>query len=365
MFYEVIPHANLKHFCLDVFAGYGFAAQECEIITDVLLAADLSGFESHGVQRLVRYHREILSGMTEVGTQPEVVFETPLSAVWDAHKGMGQVVGVRAMQAAIQKAKTSGIGMVAVRNSNHYGIAGYYPNMAVKEDLMGICMTNSESIAVPTHGKSAMMGTNPIALGFPADPRPFLYDAATTVVPRGKLEVYNKNAKPLPDGWALDADGKNCCNAHEIIENIIHKTGGGIAPLGGASELLGGHKGFGLGIMVELFSGILSSGATSNYVSCTPEHSKISSFFAAMDYGLFGEKTAIRQHFSSFLQELRDSPKAEGEARIYIHGEKEFESRENKLRDGIPVNQKTKQEMREIAAHLGLDYNRYGLEAQS
>ena len=355
MSYQLYQYEKLKPFCLKVFAGYGFDPGESEIITDVLLCADLYGIESHGIQRLFRYHQEITGGVVKIGAKSTVVHETPVSAVLDANHGMGQIAGVNAMELAIQKAKISGIGMVSVRNSNHYGIAGYFANMAVQEDLMGICMTNTESIAVPTFGKKAMLGTNPVALGFPADPVDFLFDAATTVVPRGKLEVYNKNSKPLPDGWAVDTNGQPCQNAGEIINNLIEKLGGGIAPLGGLGELHGGHKGYGLGIIVDIFTGILSSGMTSNYINTKQGQTNIAHFFMAVDHGLFGDKEAIKEHMSGFLRELRESPKADGKERIYTHGEKEFESKKQKLLSGIPINEKTLAELNEIAGYHGIE----------
>ncbi|MDR3121634.1 MAG: Ldh family oxidoreductase [Clostridiales bacterium] len=354
MSYKTLPYDRLYRFCLDVFAQYGFSAVDCETITDVLLCADLFGIESHGVQRLIRYHNEINSGVVNRSAAPRIISETPVSAVIDADKAMGQVISRRAMETAITKAKASGIGMVAVRNSNHYGIAGYYADMASREDLLGLCMTNTEAIGVPIYGKRAMLGTNPIALAFPAEPAPFLYDAATTVVPRGKLEVYHKNEKPLPDGWAVDVQGRGSNDADEIIKNLIVKAGGGIAPLGGSSELYGGHKGYGLGIIVDLFCGVLSGGKTSNHLNLEPGRTDITHFFLAIDYALFGEKSVIRESFSTFLRELRESPKADGQTRIYTHGEKEYESRAEKRASGIPVNVKTLREMQEIAAALSL-----------
>jgi LDH2 family malate/lactate/ureidoglycolate dehydrogenase len=179
------------------------------------------------------------------------------------------------------------------------------------------------------------------------------------VGPRGKLEVYNKNGKPLPDGWAVDTSGAVSHDANEILQNIIHKAGGGISPLGGSSEQNGGHKGYGLGTIVDISTAILSQGVTSNYVSREKGRADIAQFFLAMDYGLFGDKALMKRNLSVFLQELRDSSKADGQGRIYTHGEKEFESRREKLRGGIPVNDKTIAELRDIAKFHGLDYDSY------
>ena len=344
-----------RDFCEAIFQGYGFSLDESKIITDVLLRADLYGIESHGIHRLVRYHDEITSGQVDVKAKLEIVHETGISACVDANKAMGQLSGVQAMNMAINKAKTNGCGMVTVRNSNHYGIASFYTEMAAAEDLIGVCMTNTEAICVPTFGSEAMTGTNALALAMPAEPFTFSYDASTTVVPRGKLEVYRKNGEPLPHNLALDANGKPCTDAAVVIDNIIAKAGGGIAPLGGMGTLHGGHKGYGLSIIVDLFSAVFSGGLTSNYVNRKPGLTGICHYFMAIDYGIFGEKAAIKSGMSKFLQELRDSKKAEGYSRIYTHGERETELMAKRINGQIPVNEKTLEEMKNIAGSLKLE----------
>lgn len=357
MQYYHIPYEATKTFCQKAFAGYGFTEQECEQITDVLLDADLSGIESHGVQRMIRYHKEVTSGMVKMGAKPEIVRETPLSATIEGNDTMGQTLSVKAMQMAIDKAKQHGVGIVAVRNSNHYGVAGYYTRMAAKEGLIGICMTNTEAIMVPTFGREAMLGTNPIAFSMPADPIPFTFDAATTVVPRGKLEVYAKRDGVIRDGWALDELGHPCTEADRVLHNIIGKTGGGILPLGGAGEETSGYKGYGFGMICEICTGILSGGLTSNHVNRTPGRTNICHFFMAIDYSMFGDKAELEAALSKYLQELRESPKAEGADRIYTHGEKAWENRQKVMAGGISVNEKTYNEMKMIAEYTGtLEY---------
>ncbi len=344
---------KLRVFCEHVFRGYGFTEGESAVITDVLLDADLSGIESHGIQRLIRYHQEITGGLVKPDAKPEVVFETPLSAVIEGNDCMGQLLGVRAMRMAIDKAKTYGFGMITVRNSNHYGIAGYYARMAVQEGLIGMSMTNTEAIMVPTFGRQAMLGTNPIAFAMPAEPVPYVFDGATTVVPRGKLEVYAKRGSTLPTGWALDENGNDSSDPARILGNIIHKTGGGILPLGGSGEQTSGYKGYGYAMLCEIATAILSGGTTSNYIYKTPGRSNIAHCFIALDHGMFGDRKAIEAHLSRFLEEIRASDKAEGQDRIYIHGEKETEARERVLREGVPLNEKTYAEMRMIAEKTG------------
>ena len=334
--------------------GYGFSAEDAAITADVLLTADLYGIQSHGIHRLMRYADAVREGSIDPRAEVTVRFETPLSAVWDAPRTLGQSVAYRGMATAIEKAKAHGFGIVTVRGSNHYGIAGYYTRMALKADMIGLCMTNTEAIAIPTHGKKAMLGTNPIAVAMPADPVDFWYDAATTVVPRGKLEVYHKAGKPLPSGWTADENGIDCQDGGRVLKNIIAKAGGGIFPLGGFSEETGSHKGYGLGIIVEMMTAVLAGGTTSPNVKRSG-NADTSFTFAAMDYGMFGDKAEIKARMSALLQELRESPLADGQTRIYTHGEKEAENAKRYMEEGIPVNAKTLDEMREIAAELGIE----------
>lgn len=353
MQYYRIPYEQLKNFCAGVFQGYGFSAEQSAQITDVLLAADLSGIESHGIQRLIRYHKEITGGLVKLDAKPEIVRETPLSAVIEGNDAMGQTLSIQAMELAIAKAKQLGFGMVTVRNSNHYGIAGYYANMAAQEGLIGMCMTNTEAIMVPTFGRQAMLGTNPIAFAMPASPHNYIFDAATTVVPRGKLEVYVKRGNELPLGWALDENGHDSNEADRVLGNIIGKTGGGILPLGGSGEITSGYKGYGFAMLCEIATAILSGGTTSNYIYKTPGRANICHCFIALDYGMFGNKAEIEASLSKFLQEVKDSDKAQGSDRIYVHGEKEALSRQKVLEEGISLNEKTYAEMRMIAEFTG------------
>lgn len=351
-------YAQLNTFCMDAFMKFGFKEEEARIITDVLLLSDLYGIESHGMQRLVRYHKGIEKGMIKIDAVPEIVHETPVSAVIDAHDAMGQLVSHRAMTMAIEKAKKTGMAIVSVRNSNHFGIAGYYAKMACDQGLMGMAMTNSEAIMVPTFARMAMIGSNPIAVALPANPYPFFFDASTTVVTRGKLEVYNKMGKPLPAGWALNKDGHPSTDAKDVLSNIVAKNGGGIMPLGGSTETLGSHKGYGFGMLCEIFCSVFSQGTPSSHVNVGGKSGTCHGFMA-VDPHVFGDPEAIKAHFSAFLQELRDAPKADGQPRIYTHGEKEVFAYEDRMKNGIDVNINTVAEMADMARFLGMDSEKY------
>ena len=347
-------YEQLNKFCNDCFCKFGFTEDESKIITDVLLLSDLYGIESHGMQRLARYHKGIEKGLIKVDAKPEVVFETPVSAVIEGNDGMGQLISHKAMNIAIEKAKTTGMAVVTVRNSNHFGIAGYYAKMACDAGLIGLAFTNSEAIMVPTFGRLAMLGSNPIALAMPAEPYDFFFDASTTVVTRGKLEIYNKLGKPLPEGWALNAQGKGSTDAKDVLANIVAKNGGGIMPLGGETEQSGSHKGYGYGMFCEIFTSILSMGMTSNHTHTNGKGGTCHGFIA-IDPKIFGDADAIKEHLSTFLKELRESPKSEGADRIYTHGEKEIFAKADRLKNGINVNINTVAEMFDMCKYVGLD----------
>ena len=358
MGYQYWKYDKLNQLCNDAFQKFGFNTEEAKIISDVLLMSDRYGIESHGMQRMYRYYKSIQKGMIKVESKGNVVFETPVSAVIDAEDGMGQVVGHKAMQMAIDKAKKVGIGMVTVRNSNHYGIAGYYAKMACEQGLIGISCTNTNAIMVPTYGRMAMLGTNPIALAMPAEPYDFFFDAATTVVTRGKLEVYNKKGEPLHDGWALDKNGHPSNDAADVLDNIAAHNGGGIMPLGGSTEDTGSHKGYGYAMLCEIFSSIVSLGITSDKTGKGGKGG-ICHGFVAIDPAIFGDAAAIKEHLSAYLEELRNSPKAEGQDRIYTHGEKEILAEKKLMENGIPVNDNTMVEVYEMCQYLDMDFSKY------
>ena len=351
---SIISEKTLRAFMERVFAREGFALADAKAIADVLMLADLFGIESHGAQRMMYYHQNIRSGSVNTAADIEIVRETPVSALLDAHFAMGQLSGVRAMDLAISKAKQSGVGMVCVRNSSHYGIAGYYPLMAAKEGLCAFSMTNTGPIMVPTFGREMMLGTNPIAFCMPADPYPFWCDASTTVVTLGKVEVYDKREKPMPEGWTIDSDGKACSNASKANQGILAGEMGGILPLGGAGELTGGHKGYGLGVMVEALTGVLAQGMTSPEM-CGAHGDHTCHFFMAFDPAMFGDPQEIKARMSLYLERLRQSEKIPGCCRIYTAGEKAFETMKARLISGIPVEEKTLGEVRRIAQELGVE----------
>lgn len=357
--YGYYDDQKLWELTVEVFSRNGYSRSECEDIANVLLASDRMGIESHGVQRMKLYTYSLEIGRIQRGAKWEILRETPNSAVIDAHDGMGQPVSVAAMQMAIDKAKSNGIGIVVVRDSNHYGIAGYYSKMAADQGLLGISMTNTEALVVPTFGKQPMMGTNPIAVTMPGTPHPFHVDMATSVVPAGKMEVYAKAGKELPEGWLMNSDGTGSTDPNDFLRIRATKSLGGIFPVGGEGELNSGHKGYGLSILVELFCAILSGGRTSNEVRVIPSVDKVCHFFMAIDYSIFGDKDAMEKRFSDYLQSIRQSSLADGQSVIYTHGDKAYAHMENVKNTGVKVNSKTYDEIVAICQELGIDHEQY------
>jgi L-2-hydroxycarboxylate dehydrogenase (NAD+) len=356
--------AALHTFCTEVFEKLGVPSEDAAITSEVLISADLRGVESHGVARLPRYVDGIRDGVMVPRPNVQVVQETVSTAVLDANNGLGQPPSVRAMELAIQKARKAGIGFVTVRNSNHYGIAGYYAMMALKHDMIGISLTNSDTLVVPTFGRKAMLGTNPISVAVPGGRElPYVLDMATSVVPRGKLEVYDRLGKKMPLGWATDSTGQSTDDAGLVLKILKYKEGllGGILPLGGVGELHSGYKGYGLAMLVDIFSGVLAGTAYSTLTYPTGPRgeklpSRIGHFFGAVRVDAFRPLPEFKADMDNFIDLLKSSPKAEGEGRIYIPGEKEFEREVERRRDGIPLHPKVVANMKRIGEELSVKW---------
>jgi len=347
--YIRVPWRSLFVFVVDVLRALDVPREDAETVADNLVMADLRGVESHGVQRLKRYVDGIRSGGVNVHPDVKVVREGPSYALVDGDEGLGQVVGKFCMELAIEKALSGGIGVVTARNSNHYGIAGYYALMAAERGLLGISMTNSRPLVAPTGGVERFLGTSPIALGAPTGSVPFLLDMATSVVPIGKLEVYRRKGQPIPEGWAIDRDGNPATDVEKVF------NGGALLPLGGLGELFGGHKGYGLGLMVDILTGILSGGTWSRHVKNTSERrSEVDHFFMAIDIDAFTSREEFIGRMDAMISELRSSRKHPGAERIWVHGEKGFLTAETRRRIGIPIYRDVLEELNTIGESVGV-----------
>ena len=353
----VIQEPKLKDFCNKVWMKLGVPERDARITTDVLVLADLRGIESHGVARLPRYHNDLKNGWTKPTDESRIVRETKATALIDGERSLGQVVGHKGMEMAIKKAKDTAVGIVAVRNSHHYGIAGYYTLMALDHDLIGVSMTNAAPLVVPTFGRTAVLGTNPISLTAPGSKeKAFVLDMATSVVPRGKLEVYDRQSKAVPLGWAVDKTGRGTTSARSVLDALAKRLGGGILPLGGEGEEHSGHKGYGLALMVDVLCGVLTGAATGLGVDVDKEKPNVGHFFMAIDPSAFRPLDEFKRDMDRLARELKDSPKAEGQSRIYVHGEKSFARMEKYRREGIPLGPKVVEEMKKIGTGLGVPW---------
>ena len=345
----------LREFTVNVFTSLGVPAEDARIATDVLITADQRGVASHGVQRLKRYTGGLKNGVMKPDAVVKILKETPNTLLISAGDGLGQVIAYKTMKLVIDKALKNNVALAAIGDSNHYGIAGYYAMMALEHDLIGISATNSRPLVVPTHGKNAIMGTNAVSIVAPANKeRPFVLDMATSTVPSGRLEVYQRQGKELPITWATDEVGNPTRDAGRVLANAIEKRGGGLLPLGGAEEENGGHKGYGLGLVVDILSGVLSGTVFGpNLYSSKDAPAKVSHFLGAIKIDAFIEPARFKGMLDDYISILRNSEKAAGQERIFIHGEKEFELYEQH-RQEVAIYYKVVEELRKIGEEVSI-----------
>lgn len=346
---------GVKQYVAKYYTSCGADAEWARKAAEVIVTSDLFDIQTHGIERMKDYHQAVLDGKLVPSAKPEMIQETPVSALVDGHEGLGHALAVWCMELAIKKAKTSGVGIVSLRNSNHYGFAGYYPLMAIREHLIGFSVTNTEGLMVPTGSKEPLLGSNPIAFGMYAEPYPFLLDMSTTVVPGGKLSLYTRDGKKLMPGCGLDTEGKPTVEPAEVRAGINSKRFGGILPLGGLGEDYGGHKGYGLAMMVEILSSIIAGTNTSNNIRRFDKHDRNGEFFVAMDYSLFGDPVEMEKNLSMYMETLRNSERFDAATPIYTHGQKQFESAKRNAEQGIFVRESTYQEQLEVARAAGFD----------
>lgn len=354
---------TLHDFMFDAFRAVGVPEDDCEIVVDVILESDRRGIESHGCNRFKPiYIDRIKAGIQQPVTDFEIVKETPTTAVVDGHDGMGQVIGFRAMNMAIAKAKEYGMGMVAVRNSCHYGIAGYYTAMATKAGCIGMTGTNARPSVAPTFGVEGMFGTNPFTIGVPTDEDfDFSFDCATSITQNGKVEYYERIGKPIQPGTVIDIKGNPVeGDAGEALRKIRNGTAA-LTTLGGIGEELGGYKGYGLAMAVELFSSILQDGAYGKALDGKDENGNLrpyslGHYFIAIDTNHFLGEEIARKKAGDIIRSVRASKKMPGEERIYTAGEKEWEVWLRRKNSGVPINESVQAEMNKVRDELGLGY---------
>lgn len=356
----IVFSGPLRAFCEEVFVRLGVPPSDASVTADVLVQADLRGIDSHGVARLKRYVDGLRGGVMKPRPRPRVVAEAPATVTYDADAGLGQPIGAMAMRKAMEKAAILGAGFASVRNSNHYGIAGYYAMMALEKDMIGISTTNADVLVVPTFSRNALLGTNPIAVAVPAgQSRPFVLDMATSTVPRGKLELYSRLDKPMPLGWATDEHGRSMPDAARVIRNLASRSGGGLLPLGGEGDLLGGHKGYGLALLVDILSSVLAGAAYANLVyPRSPDGealpANLGHFFGAFRIDAFRPAEEFKRDMDDLFHRIRSAERADAAERIFIHGEKEFETAAERQKHGIPLHPKVAAALAQLGGEFGI-----------
>ncbi|XWW43971.1 Ldh family oxidoreductase [Fibrella sp. USSR17] len=353
----MIHAKQLRSFTEQIFQAIGCSETDAQLAADVLVSADLRGVDSHGVARLAGYVRLYDNGRLNPTPAISIVHETPSTAVVDGDRGLGLIVGPWAMQVAIEKARIAGTGWVAVRNSNHFGIAGYHALLAAKHDMIGQAMTHAAPLVAPTFSLDKLLGTNPIAVAIPAQTEPtFLADFASTAVAYGKLEILQRKGQDIPLGWAQDANGNPTTDANAV------KNGGALLPLGSDREH-GSHKGYGLGAIVDIFSGVLSGAnygpwvppfATAGFMQANEGvGSGTGHFFGAMRIDAFRPADEFKQHMDTWIQRFRSAKAVEGQ-HVLVPGDPERMLEAERLQNGIPVHETVLKTLQELGGRFGI-----------
>ena len=354
---KIFSYTELYNFTYNIFKAIGCNDSDATTATKALLAADIRGIDSHGVARLSGYVRLWEAKRINATPQIKVVHETPSTAVVDGDSGLGLVVAPYAMQVAIGKAKNAGTGWVSVRNTNHFGIAGYHAMMALEHDMIGMAMTNASALVAPTFSIERMLGTNPIAVAIPANKQPsFVADFATTTAANGKLEILQRKNADTPIGWVQDKDGNASVNANEL------KHGGALLPLGSDREH-GSHKGYALGSIVDIFSAVLSGASYGPWAPPFPAYvampenqpgKGLGHFFGAMRVDAFRPADEFKQHMDNWIERFRKAKPAAGYDKVLIPGDPEREMESIRMKEGIPVVESVVDDLKKVGEQFSI-----------
>ena len=355
---EIIQVERLEKFTRNIFLAIGCSEEDATLATNVLIKADIRGIDSHGVARLIGYVRLWENNRVNPTPQIKIVHETPSTAVIDGDAGLGLVVAPKAMEIAMKKAEAVGTGWVSVKNSNHFGIAGYHAMMGLEKDMIGIAMTNASPLVAPTFATERMLGTNPIAVSIPTKNQPpFVADLATTTAANGKLEILQRKNKEAPLGWVQKKNGEPTTNANEL------KEGGALLPLGGDREH-GSHKGYALGSIVDIFSAVFSG---ANYgpwappfvsflpLAENPVGEGLGHFLGAMRIDAWRPADEFKSHMDNWISRFRDTKAVEGK-KVLIPGDPEREFEAKRLKEGVPVNKNVITDLKELSEKFKIDF---------
>ncbi len=336
----------------------GCSTQHAQLSADVLIKSDLRGIDSHGVARLTGYVRLWEKKRIDTNPQIRIVHETPTTATVDGDAGLGLVVAPFAMQVAIAKAEKYGSGWVSVRNSNHFGIAGYHALMAVEKDMIGFAMTNASPLVSPTYSSERLLGTNPMCYAFPAGKYPpVIVDMATSAAANGKLEIAQRAGKQVPEGWIQDKQGNPTTDPHAL------KSGGALLPLGSDAEH-GSHKGFGLSATVDILSAVLSGANYGPWVPpfvafleppTDPVGAGIGHFVGAMRVDGFRPVDEFKSHLDNWIERFKSAKTIDPNQKVIIPGEPEIESEADRKANGIPLVDAVVNDLNELAVRFGIE----------
>lgn len=347
-----------RQYLENVFDKLGFTKENGQLLADTLVDADLRGISSHGIQRLAWYRRMIKDGTIVPTREPKVVRELPGTVLVDANQNMGHIAANLAMDKVIEKAKKVGVGIGVVKNSNHFGIAGYYARKALRAGLVGIALTNTRPLVVPTNATEAFLGSNAFAFGFPASPHPFMFDGATSTVAGGKIQLADKKGEQLPGQWIVDKDRKlikDPKQAEGILQKAAfseHQEGGGLLTLGGTDVENSNYKGMGNSIVVELLTGILAQGSIS--ADTVRGKHDFSQFVFAFDPSFFGDPDKLQADATAMLNRIRNLNHVPGKT-IWVPGDREYKNLANNKKQGVNIDDKTYEEISQIGQELGVN----------
>jgi len=349
----VVAAERLEAFLVEAWLAMKAPRPQAELAAALMVRTDLRGVDSHGIDMLPRYHEWWRQGFIVPDAEPVVVRDEAATALVDGRRGLGHWVAAQAMGRAIDKARAHGIGIVAVRNSNHFGAAACYAMMALAHDLIGLATTNSPYVAmVPTFGRRAMLATNPLAFAAPAGRHaPFVLDMATTTVAIGKIRQAARWKRPIPAGWALDPAGRPVTDPVEALEHRL------LSPLGGTPELAS-HKGYGLGVMVDILSGILAGAVYGDRFARSDRPARrvhdVGHCFVAVDPARFRPLEEFKRDMDDLFDALKATPPAAGQRRVYVAGEPEAECEARRRREGIPLAPALVDAVNAVARALGI-----------
>lgn len=352
-------YEKLHDFTFQLFCKIGCPPDQAKTASDVLLSADLRGVDSHGVARLSGYVRLWQKGRINPTPDIKVSYETPSTAVVDGDGGLGLVVAPFAMKVAMEKAEKVGTGWVSVKNSNHYGIAGYHAMMALEKDMIGISLTNASPLVAPTFSQERLLGTNPISVAIPAKTQPpFVADMATTTAANGKLEILQRKGMDTPTGWVQDKTGLPTTSANGV------KDGGALLPLGGDREH-GSHKGYALGSIVDILSAVLSGANYGPWVppfvafldpDPNPVGEGIGHFFGAMRVDAFRPAEEFKSHMDNWIGRFRSAKPTPGNEKVLIPGDPERELEAIRMKEGIPLLDPVVKDLTELGEKFGVKF---------